>query len=394
MNPSYPHTRNLLIRSLTIVFLAALLAGCTQEPSEVSDTIYPLYRLRNLRSRAASAENPTAEHGKGGTTANGLKGSPAIKDFKNGTTEVLLNQQGPGMIRHIWCTAKPRKPDHLRNLILRMYWENNPVPSVEVPLSDFFGVAHGAPVPMYSALISTQEGRGFNSYIPMPFAESARITISNESNTDLDYFFYQIDFTLGDRVNDQDGRFHASFRRENPTVLGRDFKLLEVTHAHGIFLGAVIGIRSLSEGWWGEGEVKMYIDDDKTYPTICGTGLEDYIGSAWGLGIHMTPYQGAPLVYGNFFSIYRFHVPDPVYFQNHIRITVQQMGSAHKKDLIAVYGDSLIFSSKNHPRRDPDDGYYLRSDDVCATAYWYQWPLIKKREALPDKEERSKNLIE
>jgi hypothetical protein len=382
-----------LVLVLFISFTLIINLSCDRFTASDYKQNESIYRLKNLQSRAASAENPTAEPGKGGITANGLKGSPAIKDLKDGTTEVLLDHKGPGKIRHIWCTSKPRQPVHLRNLILRMYWEGSTIPSVEVPLSDFFGVAHGAPVPMYSELISTQEGRGFNCYFPMPFAESALITISNESGIDLDYFFYQIDFTLGDQITDNDGRFHSSFYRENPTTLGKDFTLLDIQNARGIYLGTVIGVRSLSEGWWGEGEVKMYIDDDDKYPTICGTGLEDYIGSAWGLGVHNTPYQGAPLVHGNFFSIYRFHVPDPIYFQNRIKITVQQMGSTHKKNVLPIYGDNLIFSPKNHPRRDPEDGYYLRSDDVCATAYWYQWPLIQKRKPLPDKEKRSVNLI-
>ncbi len=387
--PIWPAIKSFFI----VAFILMQIASCNQQNSAEDNLDNTLYRLKNLRSRAASAENPSAEPGKGGMTANGLKGSPAIKNLKDGSTEILLDQKGPGKIRHIWCTTKPRKPVHLRNLILRMYWEGSTVPSVEVPLSDFFGVAHGAPVPMYSELISTQEGRGFNCYFPMPFAESALITITNESGTDLDYFFYQIDFTLGDLITDIDGRFHASFYRENPSTLGKDFTILDVQDARGIYMGTVIGVRSLSEGWWGEGEVKMYIDDDEDYPTICGTGLEDYIGSAWGLGVHNTSYQGAPLVHGNFFSLYRFHVVDPVYFQKRIRVTVQQMGSTHKKNVLPIYGDKLIFSPKNHPRRDPDDGYYLRSDDVCATAYWYQWPLIQKRKPLPGKEKRSANLI-
>jgi hypothetical protein len=376
------------------VALTTIIIPSCNHSDEVHNQIKnSLYRLKVLQSRSASAENPTAETEQGGRAAAGLKGSPAIKDFKDGSTHTLLKQKGPGMIRHIWCTTKPRKPIHLRNLILRMYWENNSYPSVEVPLSDFFGVAHGAAVPMYSDMVTMQEGRGFNCYFPMPFANSALITITNESGDDLDYFFYQIDFTLGDAVSDQDGRFHAAFRRENPTVLGKDFKIVEVRAARGIFIGCIIGVRPLSEGWWGEGEVKMYIDDDTDFPTICGSGLEDYIGSAWGLGVHSTPYQGAPLVHGQFFSLYRFHLVDPVYFQKNICITVQQMGSTLKQNVLPVYGDKLIFSPKNHPRRDPQDGYYLRSDDYCAVAYWYQWPLVKNEYDLPDKTARSANLI-
>ena len=120
--------------------------------------------------------------------------------------------------------------------------------------------------------------------------------------------------------------------------------------------------------------------------------MEDYIGSAWGLSSHSTPIQGAPLVTPDFASLYRFHLYDPVYFYHDIKVTVQQMGSTKKENVLPIYGDSLIFSSKNHPRRNPNDGYYLRSDDVCATAYWYQWPLIEK-ETLTWETLRSSNLI-
>lgn len=363
--------------------------SCQLENNQYQNEIF---ELQNLESRAATAENSNAEKGKGGMVADGIKGSPAIKDFKVGTTEILLLKKGSGMIRHLWCTTKPREPKHLRNLILRMYWENHEIPSVEVPLSDFFGVAHGASAPMYSKYIYAQEGRGYNCFFPMPFSEAAKITITNESDIDLDYFFYQIDFTLGDVVTKDQGRFHASFRRENPSKYGRDFKILETNNARGIYLGCIIGIRPLLDGWWGEGEVKIYLDGDNQFPTICGTGIEDYIGSAWGLSPHNTPVQGAPLVTKKFASLYRFHIYDPVYFQKDIKVTVQQMGSTMKQNVLSVYGDSLIFSSKNHPRRHPDDGYYLRSDDVCATAYWYQWPLIESRESLPDKELRSEYL--
>ncbi len=375
-------------KMVSILCAVWLLIGCNGKDSD------QLYRLQNLRSRAATAENPRAEVGKGGMVSNGLKGSPAIKLFKSGATEVLLNQVGPGKIRHIWCTVSSTSPPVLRNLILRMYWEKSEVPSVEVPLSDFFGVAHGAVRPMYSDLVSAQTGRGYNCFIPMPFAKQAKITISNESNSDLDWFFYQIDFTLGDKVTSDDGRFHAAFRRENPTTYGKDFVILEVNNARGVFLGCILGVRPLSEGWWGEGEVKMYIDGDTNYPTICGTGMEDYIGAAWGLQEHHTPTQGAPLVTARFASLYRFHIHDPIYFQKDIRVTVQQMGNGKKSKLEPIYGDKLIFGWKNHPRRSPDDIYYLRSDDVCCTAFWYQYPIHKQRFSFPEKSVRSADLYE
>lgn len=334
-----------------------------------------IHRLSRLKSRAASAENPQALPGQGGQAAGGLKGSPAIKDFKSGATATLLETAGPGMIRHIWLTSHARNPVHLRNLIIRMYWEDAAEPSVEAPLGDFFGVAHGAAVPMYSALVLMQEGRGFNCYFPMPFAKSARVTVTNETDTDIDWFFYQIDFTLGDRVTEDDGRFHACFHRANPCPMGDDFTILDTVGARGVYAGCVLGVRPLHPGWWGEGEVKMYIDGDHEYPTICGTGTEDYIGSAWGMDPHCTPYQGAPLVTPHFVSMYRFHQPDPVYFQKRIRVKVQQMGADLREKAEKLFGKDLVFNPKNHPRRNPEDGFYLRSDDYCATAYWYQYPL-------------------
>lgn len=353
----------------------------------------PLYRLTHLESRASSAENRSGGKGQGGKAGGGLKGSPAIKDFQDETTVVLLDTEGPGQIRHIWCTSTARDPFGLRNQILRIYWEGSDIPSVEAPLGDFFGAAHGAAVPLVSSLITMQEGRGFNCYIPMPFERRAVVTITNETGRDIDWFFYQIDFTRGDAVTDEDGRFHARFHRENPCPLGRDFSILETRHACGIYLGSVLGVRPLAPRWWGEGEVKIYLDGDEAHPTICGTGTEDYIGSAWGLGQHCTPYQGAPLVTPEFTTLYRFHVPDPVYFQQDIRVELQQMGNAMKDEVLAMFGSQAIWAPKNHPRRAADDVFYLRSDDWCATAYWFQWPLAENRPPLADKDARSADLF-
>ncbi len=350
-----------------------------------------IFKLRNLKSRSASAENPMALEGQGGMEGKGLKGSPAIKDFKAGTTEVLLDVKGPGMIRHIWMTTSSRMPRDYRNIILRMYWDKSDVPSVEVPLGDFFGAAHGVAVPLYSKYITMQEGRGLNCYFPMPFSSSAIITITNETDYDIDWFFYQIDFTLGDKVDDDDGRFHSAFNRKNPCPMG-DFIILNTSGARGLYFGCNLGVRPLTEGWWGEGEVKIYIDNDDKYPTICGTGIEDYFGSAWGLGEHCALYQGAHFVKKNFASLYHFHHTDPIYFQNRIKVTIQQLGCGLKSELLKLYGDKLVFQPKNHPRRHKEDGFYLRSDDYCATSYWYQYPLITKREPIMTKEYRSANL--
>ncbi len=354
--------------------------------------LLPLYKIKDLESRAATAENVYGEKGKGGMTKKGLKGSPAIKDFKKGTTQTIFDIKGPGMIRHIWITVSQYNPVNFRNIIMRMYWEHNTIPSVEVPLADFFGMAHGADVFFTSQLISNQPNHGYNCDIPMPFKNHALITVTNESDTDFDWFFYEIDFTLGDKISKNTGRFHASFNRKNPTKYGEDYTIMETEGAKGIFLGCMIGVRPLVSGWWGEGEMKFYLDSDSKYPTICGTGMEDYFGGAWGLSAHCTPYRGAPLVEPEFNSLYRFHLTDPVYFKNKIKITVQQMGTANITDAKNKYGDSLIFMRFEHPRRDTNKVYYLRSDDVCSVAYWYQFPLIKQRKPLPDKSERSRDL--
>ncbi len=351
------------------------------------------YELRRLKSRAATMENPNAEKGKGGTAGGGIKGSPAIKGFRRRSTATLLDVEGPGMVRHIWMTSHRREPHHYRNLILRMYWEGSDVPSVEAPWSDFFGVAHGVGIPYHCHFLGMHEGRGMNCWWPMPFAEHARITLTNESRETIDWLFYQVDFTQGDDVTQEMGRFHARFRRENPCPYGHDFTIMETSGARGVYMGCNIGVRSLAPGWWGEGEVKMFMDGDGLYPTICGTGMEDYMGSAWGLGEHHTPYQGCPLHRGNFASIYRHHAVDPIYFQNGLKVAVQQMGAGLKGDVEKIYGAILIWRSKNHPNRRPDDGYYLRSDDYCATAYWYQWPLQSEAPAFPSKEARSADLF-
>ncbi|MEX0702799.1 MAG: glycoside hydrolase family 172 protein [Planctomycetales bacterium] len=346
-----------------------------------------------LQSRAATAENPAAERGRGGTTGDGLKGAPAIMDFRAGGTETLLDVAGPGMVRHIWCTSHLRTPQAMRNLVLRMYWEGHPVPSVEVPLGDFFGVAHGAAVPVQSVWVAMQEGRGFNCFFPMPFARRARITISNETEADIDWFFYQVDFTLGDAVTDEHGRFHCGFDRRNPAPYGEDVAILDTEGARGAYVGCVLGVRPLAPLWWGEGEVKVWLDGDAEHPTICGTGIEDYIGAAWGLRPHGTPYQGAPLV-GTHNSLYRFHACDPIYFDERVRVAVQQMGNAPLSEARALYGDRLVFRRKNHPRRGPDEVFYLRSDDYSCTAFWYQYPLVERRHPLPDRRARSADLYE
>lgn len=354
-----------------------------------------LYRLRNIKSRAACAENPYAQVGKGGQANNGRKGSPCIWPFKKGQTKVLLHQRGNGVIRHIWCTIPPGNAMHMRNIILRMYWDGQQTPSVEVPLGDFFGIPFGIQRPMVSEYISAQAGKGFNCWIPMPFKSEALITVENDSDSDVAMFFYQIDFTIGDELDEDTGYFHAQFRRSNPCPMYEDYTILDGINGRGIYLGTVLGIRDLyPEAWWGEGEVKFYIDGDKDYPTICGTGTEDYMGSAWGLDEVITPFQGAPLVdrEKGVYSIYRFHVRDPIYFQRDLRVTVQQIGCGSEAKVREHFGDNTSYYKAAGAPGDSDVCYFERSDDYCSVAYWYQTLPTVPFPVLPNREERSKDL--
>ena len=353
-----------------------------------------IYLLKNLQSRAACAENPLGLRGAGGAANNGRKGAPCVWPFRAGATHTLLDTEGPGMVRHIWITVKPGHFLHMRNLVLRMFWDHAPHPSVEVPLGDFFGVAHGRQREFVTDFVYMQSGKGLNCWIPMPFAKHARITLENDAGEDVPMLFYQVDYTLGDEVTPDTGYFHAQFRRANPCPLGEDYELL-ATRGRGVWLGAVIGARALyREAWWGEGEMKFYMDGDTTHPTVCGTGTEDYMGSAWGLQEVATPFQGAPLVdrTNGLYSLYRFHGRDPVYFQDSLRVTIQQIGYGDREKAAAFYGEKF---SGWHPAGGAPDTpmcYFERQDDWCSVAYWYQLPQAEKFSALPGRVARGADL--
>ncbi|MFW6286947.1 MAG: DUF2961 domain-containing protein, partial [Candidatus Sumerlaeota bacterium] len=189
------------------------------------------------------------------------------------------------------------------------------------------------------------------------------------------------------------GLFHARFNRNNPCPMHEDYVLLDGAEGPGVFLGAVIGIRSLMPGWWGEGEVKFYIDDDGEWPTICGTGAEDYIGSAWGLGRVCTPWQGAALVDAPYYSIYRFHHRDPIYFQTRLRATVQQIGFSRRERVKDIIGaDKWTEHPPAGAQKHADNCMFERSDDWCSVAYWYQATPGCPATPLPDHENRSAHL--
>jgi hypothetical protein len=246
-----------------------------------------------------------------------------------------------------------------------------------------------------TALTAVQEARGLNAYFPMPFAKHIRIELTNAGTRPIN-FYYQVDYTL-ERLAEDAGYLHVSFRRENPTVLKRDFVIAEGFKGPGRFLGCSIGVRVLADDmvWYGEGEFKFYRDGDTAHPTICGTGLEDYVGTAWGMGQHTTPYQGAPLVVAppadpaspvppkpEFVSFYRWHLADPIFFQREMKATIQQIGALMvpkgAEHLMETWGKRYTLAGNGWVTgaamaNSPLHAFAIaeRVDDYCAAAFVY-----------------------
>jgi hypothetical protein len=346
----------------------------------------------SLDCRAVTFENPTGARGAGGTEAGGRKGAPS-RLIAPGERVVLADLEGPGVIRHIWMTMLPAPPERLRALTLDVFYDGASEPSISVPALDFFGATHGRPVALRSAFTAVLEGRGFNSYLPMPFRQGVRIELTNHSPKGT-ILYLQIDFTLQRELPEELGYLHATFRRENPTTMRRDFVIAEGLAGPGRFFGCNVGVRVLDGGnWYGEGEVKVYRDGDRELPTICGTGLEDHVGSAWGMGRFESLYSGAPLVLPpdadrggavasrnpDFIGFYRWHLADPIMYEHDLRVTIQQIGAAL---FLAGQEEELAAFEATHPvagqgwQRDLAPGVLAwgineRVDDYCATAYVY-----------------------
>lgn len=399
----------MIVKNSTVflAFFLLNLAGYSQE----------LYKLpENVHTGWSSFENPTAEKGEGGKENKGAKGH-AFNKIRAGEEISLLDIEGSGVVNRIWMTFSDRSPEMLRSLVIEMYWDNAQKPAVAVPLGDFFGIGLGKRVPFESALFTDPEGRSFNCYIPMPFKTAARIIIRNESDKNLGALFYDVNFNRK-KFEDGIGYFHVFWSRDQNTDLGKDFEILPKIKGKGRFLGTNIGVKTAPEyddTWFGEGEVKMYIDGDTDYPSLVGSGTEDYIGTAYGQGAFSNLYQGSPIAdpEKGLFAFYRFHIPDPVYFYDNIKVSIQQMGGAPKEkvkelikngtDLIPVTIDSgegfikLMEKQDFKDLNDPDlpKGWtnFYRSDDVSATAYFYLDKPSSELPALPSIEERTANLF-
>jgi hypothetical protein len=324
----------MLVRTLCyclVVLPALICVSCQSTKSEFArtgDVISEPYVLdAGLESRSICFENPTGAPGEGGKTASklgvGRKGSPAIT-LTGGQEVQLCDILGSGTIRHIWMTTS-NNPMNLRSLVIRGWWDGQAHPSIECPIGDFMGFAHGKVMPYFSAVHSLGRNAGMNIWLPMPFNARARFTLTNEGKENVP-LFYQIDYTIRDVHPFDVGRLHVMFRRENPTTQKQDFELLPKRTGKGRYVGALIGIRNMHPDlWWGEGEIKIYKDGDTAFPTIVGTGSEDYIGLSY--GVQQTPYlyNGCSLDQNSFVSMYRWHLPDPIYWKKEARITIQQI---------------------------------------------------------------------
>lgn len=303
--------------------------------------------LRSVRTRSISPENFDGAPGGGGRAIDGTgaraardlgpgwKISPSIK-IAAGSTAELAAIDGPGRITHIWVTTHP---SNWRTLILRGYWDGATDPAIEVPYGDFFASGWGRFAQVNSQPIAANPHGGFNSYWPMPFTTGARLTLENTTAADV-IVYYQVTYETGGDYT-SDGYLHAQWRRSNPLPVRQLHPLLTDIQGHGHYVGSYVAWGVNSTGWWGEGEIKFFLDDDDEYPTICGTGTEDYFGGAWNFDVpgegyteFSTPYLGMPQVirpdglYASQqrFGMYRWHILDPIHFDTGLSVAIQALG--------------------------------------------------------------------
>ena len=337
-------------------------------------------RLSTARTRSISAENFTGAPGTGGMATEGTgaaaarglgqgwKVSPSVRVAPN-STFTLGEIAGPGAIQHIWLTTHRQ---HWRQLIFRCYWEGDERPAVEVPVGDFFCQGWGEFAQVTSLPIAVNPHGGFNSYWPMPFRQSARLTIENISDQEVTVYF-QIDYTLTD-LPDGMGYLHAQWRRSNPLAYQADHLLLEGVRGGGHYVGTYLAWGVNNSGWWGEGEIKFFMDGDQQWPSICGTGTEDYFGGAWNFDVpdqgytpFSTPFLGLPQILrpdGLYrsqqrFGMYRWHIMDPIRFESNLRVTIQALGWRSGRRYLPL------------------------QDDIASTAFYYLKQTSSPRPALP-----------
>lgn len=360
-----------------IIFLFVLLIvsryAYAQNPTKfngLDNNLGNLYRLSDAKTRSISPENFTGEPGKGGMTTpdkgnagrearelgQGWKVNPFII-IEPGQTFTLAEITGSGAIQHIWMTPT----GNWRYSILRFYWDDEKEPSVEVPVGDFFGMGWGEFAPLNSLAVTVNPGSAFNCYWTMPFRKKCRITMENIA-TEKMRLYYQVDYTLTDVPADA-AYFHAQFRRSNPTK-GSLYTLIDDVKGKGHYVGTYIAWGVNNNGWWGEGEIKFYMDGDSKFPTINGTGTEDYFCGSYNFenkkthqyqefstayaGLHQVIRPDGVYISQQRFGMYRWHIADPIRFDKELKITIQDLGWR-------------------------SEGRYLpQQSDISSVVYWYQ----------------------
>jgi len=344
--------------------------------------MFNLYKLSDAKSRSISAENFSGEKGKGGMAAEGTgkqaarelglgwKVSPSV-DIPAESEFVIADINGPGKIEHIWMTMSP---DRWRNMIIKIYWDGEKEPSVFCPAGDFFCNGWCERTNVNSLPVVVVPAGGFNSYWEMPFRKSAKIVIQNTA-TQSSILYYQIDYSLQE-VSVDSAYFHAYWRRENPVKYKKPYTIIEDIKGKGHYVGTYLAWQVNNCGWWGEGEIKFFIDGDREFPTICGTGTEDYFGGAWNFehprgeyGSYSTPFLGMNVIKPDAlyrsqqrFSMYRWHIMDPIRFEDNLSVTIQALGWR-------------------------SNGRYLPlQDDISSVAVWYQTEPHNKFLIVKDKD--------
>lgn len=343
-----------------------------------------LCRLSDASTHSISPENPAGEKGRGGAAVEGSSAYAARElgqgwklnpfvEIKSGETFELANISGAGAIQQIWMTPT----GHWRHSILRIYWDGQEHPSVECPIGDFFACGWQQFAPVSSLAVCVNPGSAFNCYWEMPFRKSCRMTLTYVGHDESMRLYYQINYTLTE-VPEDAAYFHAHFRRVNPLPYKEVFTILDRVKGKGHYVGTYMAWGVNNCGWWGEGEIKFYLDGDRDFPTICGTGTEDYFCGSYNFENKAkktyqeftTPYAGLAQVLrpdGLYlsqtrFGMYRWHIPDPIRFERDLRVTIQALGWRSGGRFLPL------------------------QDDIASVAFWYQeLPSVRFPE-LPDRD--------
>jgi hypothetical protein len=386
-NKSAMRVKNFFVLGL---MLCVQLSAFAQDGSYdgLDNNLSNLYRVSQAKTFSISPENPTGEKGKGGMAKQG-NASEAARDLgqgwkvnpfviiEPGKTFTLAEITGQGAIQHIWMTPT----GNWRFSVIRMYWDDEATASVETPVGDFFAMGWGKYAQISSLPICVNPGSAFNSYWVMPFRKKARITMENLDAKPM-RLYYQIDYTLTQVPKDA-AYFHAQFRRTNPLPEKDVYTIIDNIKGKGHYVGTYMAWGVNNNGWWGEGEIKFYMDGDQQFPTICGTGTEDYFCGSYNFENQekkqyqefTTPYSGLAQVIrpdGLYqsqqrFGLYRWHIADPVRFESDLRITIQALGWK-------------------------SGGRYLPlRDDIASVAYWYQVEPHAPFPKLPDRNQLEVN---